>query len=145
HFTSTDGAAKLPADYPFVAADHGTHTFTVTLNTTGSQSITVTDAAAGLSDTSSNVLVSFPLNITSLTHSAFGISEGGQITVNGLFTDPATGQAHTAVIAWGDGSANTTVSVPAGVFSFSANHTYAEEGNFAISATVQGAPGVSET
>src|SRR5262249_37416862 len=106
-FTSSDGAAQFPADYPFVAADHGTHTFTVTLNTVGTQSITVTDAAAGISATQSNILVSFPLNITSLTHS-FGINEGGQVTVSGQFTDPAAGQAHTAVIASGDGSANTT-------------------------------------
>jgi hypothetical protein len=145
HFTSSDPAAKLPADYPFVAADHGMHTFTVTLNTVGTQSITVTDAAAGISATQSNILVSFPLNITSLTHSAFGINEGGQITVNGQFTDPLAGQAHTAVIAWGDGSAGTTLTLPAGVFSFSANHQYLEEGDFGIRVTVQGAVGVSET
>jgi hypothetical protein len=45
HFTSSDSHAGLPADYTFVAADHGTHTFPVTLNTTGSQSLTVTDKA----------------------------------------------------------------------------------------------------
>jgi hypothetical protein len=43
HFTSSDGAAKLPGDYRFVALDKGTHTFQVTLNTVGSQTITVTD------------------------------------------------------------------------------------------------------
>jgi hypothetical protein len=43
HFTSTDAAATKPADYPFVAGDNGTHTFSVTFNTTGPQSITVTD------------------------------------------------------------------------------------------------------
>jgi streptogramin lyase len=45
HFTSSDPAATLPADYTFTAADNGAHTFTVTLNTTGSQSLTVTDTA----------------------------------------------------------------------------------------------------
>jgi uncharacterized repeat protein (TIGR01451 family) len=44
HFTSSDGAAALPADYTFVPnSDNGSHTFTVTLNTTGSQTITGTD------------------------------------------------------------------------------------------------------
>jgi hypothetical protein len=43
HFTSTDAQAVLPADYTFTAADNGRHTFTVTLNTAGSQTITVTD------------------------------------------------------------------------------------------------------
>jgi hypothetical protein len=45
HFTSSDTHAGLPMDYTFVAGDHGTHTFSVTLNTTGSQSLTVTDKA----------------------------------------------------------------------------------------------------
>ena len=40
HFTSTDAAAVLPADYTFVAADNGVHTFNVTLKTAGSQTIT---------------------------------------------------------------------------------------------------------
>src|SRR5262249_38662332 len=35
HFTSTDGAATLPADYTFVAADAGKHVFSITLNTQG--------------------------------------------------------------------------------------------------------------
>jgi hypothetical protein len=44
HFTSSDGAAVLPADYTFSKRDLGVHTFTVTLNTTGNQSITATAA-----------------------------------------------------------------------------------------------------
>jgi hypothetical protein len=47
HFTSTDGSASLPGDYKFVAADNGKHTFSVTLKTTGSQTITVTDTKSG--------------------------------------------------------------------------------------------------
>lgn len=47
HFTSSDGAAVLPANYTFVPADKGVHTFTgVTFNTAGTQSITATDMAA---------------------------------------------------------------------------------------------------
>src|SRR4029077_14945436 len=47
HFTSSDAAAVLPNDYAFVAADSGTHTFSATLKTAGSQSITATDASNG--------------------------------------------------------------------------------------------------
>jgi hypothetical protein len=47
HFTSTDPQAGLPADYTFTAADQGVHTFSVTLKTAGSQSITATDKAFG--------------------------------------------------------------------------------------------------
>jgi hypothetical protein len=43
HFTSTDPSATLPADYTFTAADHGIHVFSVTLATTGSQTVTATD------------------------------------------------------------------------------------------------------
>src|SRR5208283_2057861 len=45
HFTSSDGAAVLPADYHFQASDNGSHSFSVTLNTVGTQSITATDTA----------------------------------------------------------------------------------------------------
>lgn len=45
HFTSSDGAAVLPADYYFTVTDAGSHTFTngVILMTAGSQSITATE------------------------------------------------------------------------------------------------------
>ena len=45
HLTSTDTAAKLPANYTFVVADAGTHVFngTVILKTKGTWSITATD------------------------------------------------------------------------------------------------------
>src|SRR5262249_49959089 len=43
HLTSSDGVAGLPANYTFTAADSGVKTFTATLNTTGTQSITVRD------------------------------------------------------------------------------------------------------
>jgi hypothetical protein len=46
HFTSSDGAAVLPADYTFVAGDNGAHTFTngVTINAAaGTQTVTATD------------------------------------------------------------------------------------------------------
>jgi hypothetical protein len=45
HFTTTASRAVLPADYTFVAGDHGVHTFTVTLKSTGSKTLTVTDKA----------------------------------------------------------------------------------------------------
>jgi hypothetical protein len=46
HFTSSDSQAVLPADYTFTAADAGVHSFSVTLKTAGTQSITVTDTAS---------------------------------------------------------------------------------------------------
>src|SRR5207247_6804116 len=43
HFSSSDSQAVLPADYTFTAADGGTHTFSVTLITAGTQSLAITD------------------------------------------------------------------------------------------------------
>jgi hypothetical protein len=45
HFTSSDSAAVLPADYYFTATDAGSHAYTngVTLMTAGSQTITATE------------------------------------------------------------------------------------------------------
>lgn len=43
--TSTDPQAVLPADYTFTAADAGSHTFTATLKTAGTQTLSVTDTA----------------------------------------------------------------------------------------------------
>jgi uncharacterized repeat protein (TIGR03803 family) len=45
HFTSSDPQAVLPADYTFTAADQGVHTFSATLVTAGTQTLTVTDTA----------------------------------------------------------------------------------------------------
>jgi hypothetical protein len=43
HFSSSDPQAVLPADYTFTAADAGSHTFTPTLNTAGTQTLSVSD------------------------------------------------------------------------------------------------------
>src|SRR4029077_5847625 len=47
HFTSSDSQAVLPADYSFSAGDARAHTFSATLKTAGSQSITATDTVSG--------------------------------------------------------------------------------------------------
>jgi hypothetical protein len=59
HFSSSDSAAVLPADYAFTAADAGSHIFTngVTLMTAGSQNITVTDNIAPSLNATANVTV----------------------------------------------------------------------------------------
>ena len=49
HFTSSDVAATLPADYTFLVGDNGTKLFSagVTLETAGTKSITATDTGTG--------------------------------------------------------------------------------------------------
>src|SRR5262249_25156475 len=58
HFTSSDAQAVLPADYAFTAADNGVHTFSATLKTAGTQSITAADpTAAGSAGSQSGIVV----------------------------------------------------------------------------------------
>ena len=54
HFTSTDPAASLPPD---TTLTNGTGTFNVTFNTKGSQTVSVTDLATGVTGTSVSVTV----------------------------------------------------------------------------------------
>src|SRR5262249_10328094 len=43
HFSTSAALAGLPADYTFNSADAGVHTFTVTLNTSGNQTLSAAD------------------------------------------------------------------------------------------------------
>jgi hypothetical protein len=59
HFSSSDGNAMLPANYTFTAIDKGKHTFSATLNTLGTQSLTATDSmAASITGTEGGITVS---------------------------------------------------------------------------------------
>jgi plastocyanin len=49
--TSSDPQASLPANYTFQPGDNGEHSFPVTLDATGSDTITVTDTASNISGT----------------------------------------------------------------------------------------------
>jgi DNA/RNA endonuclease G (NUC1)/fibronectin type 3 domain-containing protein len=71
HFTSSS-AGTLPADYTFVGGDNGAHTFSVTLTSTGAQSITATDGSiTGSANTTvapppaTHFSVTAPANVTS--------------------------------------------------------------------------------
>ena len=60
HFTSTDLAGLLPDDYTFLPEDGGVHTFTVTLQTPGPQTLKVTDVANSFHTDSAVVNVEGP-------------------------------------------------------------------------------------
>jgi hypothetical protein len=58
-FSSSDRQALLPADYTFTAADAGVHTFSASLLTAGTQSITATDyTSASVAGTDGGITVS---------------------------------------------------------------------------------------
>jgi Tol biopolymer transport system component len=64
------------------------------------------------------------------------INAGTSATLTGNISDTGIQDAHTVQINWGDGSANTTLSLPAGVSTFNANHPYISSGVFNIGITV---------
>ncbi len=109
HFTSTDGQAVLPANSALV---NGTGTFSVTLKTVGSQTITATDTSAPITGTSSSINVSAaaaarPVPFINQPLSPDAIVPGGaafKLTVNG------TGFVSGAIAEW-NGSARATTFV----------------------------------
>jgi hypothetical protein len=87
HFSSTDTAAVLPANYAFTALDQGKHTFTVTLNTLGGQTITATDTVH------SSIAGKLKVNVTS--HADPGrrqLADLAPALLDGLYAAQAPGQ-----------------------------------------------------
>ena len=65
--------------------------------------------------------------LTGLSRSATTIDENGSLTLEGTFSDPGTLDPHTVRISWGDGTAEETLTLAAGVGSFSAAHLYQDD------------------
>jgi phospholipase C len=142
YFSSSDAGATLAAEYTFSSADHGSHTFLVTLTTRGSQTVTV--GATNEMSLTGSVLVAvndLPLTAGLLTPPALAV-EGKLLSNPTLFhftdADPnATAADYTATIYWGDGTSDTVTStatvagqiVPdaAGGFNVLGSHLYTEE------------------
>jgi streptogramin lyase len=74
HFTSSDPAAALPADYAFTGSDNGVQTFVVTLKTAGPQSLTVTDTAD--SSISNQAVMTTEFALLTLNGGPVGIATG---------------------------------------------------------------------
>jgi hypothetical protein len=82
HWTSSDAQAGLPANYTFTAGDNGVHTFSVTLKTAGTQSITATDTVnSSLTSTQSGITVN-PGPTASLAVAGFPGSETAGVSSN---------------------------------------------------------------
>jgi fibronectin type 3 domain-containing protein len=146
HFTNT-GQGVLPADYTFVAADHGVHTFTVTLQTAGTQSVTVTDSGnSALTNSTGGIVVSpgspsLSLSVVSVAPASVGV--GGTLTVTLTAVD-AYGNAEPAGLAvqfsLGTGSAHGSFGAVtyAGGGKYTAVFTASAAGSNTVTATVNG-------
>jgi hypothetical protein len=100
HFTSSDAAATLLADYTFLASDNGTHTFTVTLRTAGERTITVTD---GSLTGAGNVTVARRATTTTLTSTPNPAAPGATVTLTATASAATVGSALTGTVAFNDG------------------------------------------
>ena len=111
-FTSSDVQAGLPANFTFTAADAGTYTFTVTLKTAGSQSITATDTTtSAITGTLSGISVSpapasqFVLSGLPSTTTA-GVAQTVTVTAEDPYGNVATGYAGTVQFTSSDPQAS---------------------------------------
>jgi hypothetical protein len=129
HFSSSDGQADLPANYTFTAADNGVHTFSATLRTAGTQSLTATDTiTASLTGSEMGITVN-PAAATTMIVSGFplpftaGVAGTLTVTLNDPYGNIATGYTGTVQFTSSDGKASlpanyTFTAADAGVHTF---------------------------
>ncbi len=84
HFTASDIAASLPANYPFTSSDAGTKTITFTLKTAGPATVGAVDANfPAISGTSASITVNPPVAVSpsTLPDATYGQSGYSQAVV----------------------------------------------------------------
>jgi hypothetical protein len=107
HFTSSSSGV-LPSDYPFVGGDNGAHIFSMTLTTTGNQTVNVDDAANSLSGTTSTTVNPPPATHFSLSAPAnVTASVAFNVTVTALDASNATVTGYTGTVHFTSSSAGT--------------------------------------
>jgi hypothetical protein len=144
HFTSSDAQAVLPANYTFTSGDAGSHTFSATLKTAASQSLTATDTSTGSITASETGITVNPAAASSLVVSGFpstttaGVSNNFTVTAEDAYGNTATGYRGTVHFTSSDAQAvlpanYTFTSSDAGSHSFTA--TLKTAGSQSLTAT----------
>lgn len=131
-FSSSDQAAVLPSPYAFTAADGGTHTFTVQFNTTGSQTLTVSDSTYSSISGSASVMVTQPSSVSSLSATLPASSQAG---VDVPLTVQALGANGSAASGY-QGTVDFTSSDPAAVLPAPYTFTQADQGSHTFQVTL---------
>jgi hypothetical protein len=154
-FSSTDGQAVLPASYTFTAGDAGVHTFTTTLKTGGSRTITATDTVqSSITGASNSIAVSGGsanhLTVTAPASAAAGTAFTFTVTALDQFNNTATGYngvvRFTTSDSLGTLPANYTFTgADAGVHTFTSGAALRSNGNQTITATDNGNASISGT
>ncbi len=98
--TSTDATATLPASYTFTSADAGTHSFSVTLNTAGTYTVSATSGS--LAGSQSGILVQDAIWILNANSTAAKVTSAGVASAS---SGAGSGTAAHGGVAF-DGSGN---------------------------------------
>jgi hypothetical protein len=107
HFTSSDGAATLPANTTLIS---GIGTFSATLATSGTQTITVTDTNTGSIVGSFNALPATHFGISAAGNATSGAGFGLTVTALDAYNNAATGYNGTLHFS----SSDTVAGLPIG-------------------------------
>jgi hypothetical protein len=152
HFTSTDAKAGLPADYTFAGNDAGSHTFSATLFTAGTQSLTVSDklTPASSKGTEGGILVD-PAAVTTFIVSGFpssttaGDAHDFTVTAKDAYGNTATNYTGTITFSSNDPSSDASLPGDAtltdGVGTFSASLVSAGTRSITVTDTDTGVTG----
>ena len=123
HFTSTDSAAALPAD---ATLTNGVGTFSVTLKTSGNQTVTATDTAtSSITGATPTIAVggaaATHFKVTGPANATAGTAFNATVTALDAFNNTSTAYAGTVHITTSDSAAvlpaNSTLTTGAGTFS----------------------------
>lgn len=130
-FSSSDLLAGLPANYTFTAADAGVHTFSATLKTVGTQSISVKDSVTTSAiGSQSDIVVTASsaagsISVTGFPATTAGAAQNFTVTIQDAFGNRYTGFTGTVKFSSSDVKAGlpasyTFTAADAGVHVFSA-------------------------
>ena len=137
-----DGFAAQVFTYPAGTTSFGVQRQYQDDNPTGTSSdayaiaLTLGDSGGGSDTDSASVTVNnLAPSLSGVAAAPPTLTVGGTTTVSGTVADTGTLDPHTITIAWGDGSANTTIPLAAGVTTFGSTHQYNASGAFTVGVT----------
>jgi uncharacterized delta-60 repeat protein len=100
--------------------------------------MTIADSAGGSTNTDRFVSVSnVAPTLSNITANPSTVFAGGSTTVSGNITDPGTLDSFEITIDWRDGTAGTTLNLPAGSTSFTASHQFNTAGHYGVIVVVR--------
>jgi PKD repeat protein len=99
--------------------------------------LTVSDGRGGTATATRmlEIVNAAPL-ISAMTGPSGPTAPGAPVSITGSFSDAGALDTHSVEIAWGDGTTSSAVVTGTSAKSFSASHSYTNEGSYAVTATV---------